>query len=248
MNQTIEKLTINAFAGDLEAQFELAQRYAVGNEVRQNNAEAVKWYRKAAEQDYADAQFELARCYDTGCGVRKNDVEAAKWYRKAAEQGHGEAQVAFASCCEMGKGVKADLAEALKWLSLAEDSGFGQEHDLSAFAKYSDPVKSSIMAYERSITKQEPAQKPVIQKTEPKKCRKQYTGPFAGLVNPLVELWDMIVPEDANFFEWIILTVVYVIIASVILAVSLLFFVFQIFQVLFLIEGIKGLAHGRRSR
>lgn len=58
----------------------------------------------------------------------------------------------------------------------------------------------------------------------------------------------MIVPEDANFFEWIILTVVYVIIASVILAVSLLFFVFQIFQVLFLFEGIKGLAHGRRSR
>ena len=248
MKQTIEKLTINAFAGDLEAQFELAQRYAVGNEVRQNNAEAVKWYRKAAEQDYADAQFELARCYDTGCGVRKNDVEAAKWYRKAAEQGHGEAQVAFASCCEMGKGVKADLAEALKWLSLAEDSGFGQEHDLSAFAKYSDPVQSSIMAYERSITKQEPAQKPVIQKTEPKKCRKQYTGPFAGLVNPLVELWDMIVPEEANFFEWVILTVVYVVIASVVLAVSLLFFVFQIFQVLFLIEGIRGLAHGHRSR
>ena len=156
MNQTIEKLTINAFAGDLEAQFELAQRYAVGNEVRQNNAEAVKWYRKAAEQDYADAQFELARCYDTGCGVRKNDVEAAKWYRKAAEQGHGEAQVAFASCCEMGKGVKADLAEALKWLSLAEDSGFGQEHDLSAFAKYSDPVQSSIMAYEGASQNKNP--------------------------------------------------------------------------------------------
>ena len=248
MNQTIEKLTINAFAGDLEAQFELAQRYAVGNEVRQNNAEAVKWYRKAAEQDYADAQFELARCYDTGCGVRKNDVEAAKWYRKAAEQGHGEAQVAFASCCEMGKGVKADLAEALKWLSLAEDSGFGQEHDLSAFAKYSDPVQSSIMAYERSITKQEPAQKPVIQKTEPKKCRKQYTGPFAGLVNPLVELWDMIMPEEANILEWIVLLIFYIVVATVILVVATIFFVFQIFQVLFLIEGINGLAHGRRSR
>ena len=88
MNQTIEKLTINASTGDIEAQFELAQRYAFGNGVEQNYAEAAKWYRKAAEQDYADAQFELARCYDTGCGVRKNDVEAAKWYRKAAEQGH----------------------------------------------------------------------------------------------------------------------------------------------------------------
>ena len=36
MNQTIEKLTINASTNDLEAQFELAQRYAVGNEVRQD--------------------------------------------------------------------------------------------------------------------------------------------------------------------------------------------------------------------
>ena len=248
MNQTIEKLTINASTGDIEAQFELAQRYAFGNGVEQNYAEAAKWYRKAAEQDYADAQFELARCYDTGCGVRKNDVEAAKWYRKAAEQGHGDAQVAFASCCEMGKGVKADPEEALKWLSLAGDSGFGQERDLSAFAKYADPVQSTILAYERSITKQEPTQKPVIQKTEPKKRRKQYVGPFAGLVTPLMELWDMIVPEDANFFEWVFLTVIYVVIASVVLAVSLLFFVFQIFQVLFLIDGIKGLAHGRRSR
>ena len=248
MNQAIEKLTINASTGDIEAQFELAQRYAFGNGVEQNYAEAAKWYRKAAEQDYADAQFELARCYDTGCGVRKNDVEAAKWYRKAAEQGHGDAQVAFASCCEMGKGVKADPEEALKWLSLAGDSGFGQERDLSAFAKYADPVQSTILAYERSITKQEPTQKPVIQKTEPKKRRKQYVGPFAGLVTPLMELWDMIVPEDANFFEWGLLTVIYVVIASVVLAVSLLFFVFQIFQVLFLIDGIKGLAHGRRSR
>ena len=148
----------------------------------------------------------------------------------------------------MGKGVKADPKEALKWLSLAEDSGFGEEHDLSAFAKYADPSQASIIAYERSIPKQEPAQKPAIRKPETKKRRKKYTGPFAGLVNPLIELWDMMVPEDANFFEWVILTVIYVVVASVILAVSLLFFVFQIFQVLFLVEGIRGLAHGRRCR
>ena len=248
MNQTIEMLTVEASAGDLAAQFELAQRYAAGNEVRQSNAEAARWYRKAAEQDYADAQFELARCYDTGKGVRKDDVEAAKWYRKAAEQGHGDAQVAFASCCEMGKGVKADPEEALKWLNLAEDSGFGKERDLPAFAKYADPVQSTIIAYERSINKQGPAQKPVIQKTAPKKRRKQYNGPFAGLITPLVELWDMIIPEDVYFFQWVILTIIYVVIASALLVVSLLYFAIQIIHVLLIFEGVRGLAHGRRSR
>ena len=244
MNIDIQKLATEAAQGYVDAQFELA----CFHDSTRNHIEAVKWYRKAAEQDYADAQFELARCYDTGKGVRKDEVEAAKWYRKAAEQGHGDAQVAFASCCEMGKGVKADPEEALKWLSLAEDSGFGEERDLSAFAKYADPVQSAIIAYERSIKKQESAQKPAIRKPETKKRRKKYTGLFAGLVNPLVELWYMIVPEDTNFFELVILTIIYIVIASVILALSLLFFVFQIFQVLFLIEGMRGLAHGHRGR
>ena len=78
--------------------------------------------------------------------------------------------------------------------------------------------------------------------------RKKYTGPFAGLVNPLIELWVLIVPENVNFFEWIILTIIYVVIASVLLAVSILFFLFQIFHVLLVFEGVRGLVHGSRSR
>ena len=50
--------------------------------------EAVKWYRKAAEQNYADAQVNLGVCYMEGQGVGKDYVEAVKWYRKAAEQGN----------------------------------------------------------------------------------------------------------------------------------------------------------------
>ena len=54
-------------------------------------AEAMKWYRKAAEQDAADAQLILGFMYDAGEGVPENDAEAVGWYRKAAEQGHAEA-------------------------------------------------------------------------------------------------------------------------------------------------------------
>lgn len=247
MNQTIDKLTINAFANDLEAQFELAQRYAVGNEVRQDYVEAVKWYRRAADQDFADAQFELARCYETGNGVWRDYAEAAKWYRLAAEQGHAEAQRELGRCYTQGRGVKADYDEADKWFSTAADQGcFATESDfveLNALLQKS--YKDGTLKYRglEQLEKQYAAKK-----TTPRHPRKKYTGPFAGLVNPLIELWDMIMPEEANIFEWIVLLIFYIVVATVILVVATIFFVFQIFQILFLVEGIRGLAHGHRSR
>jgi TPR repeat protein len=55
-------------------------------------AEAVSWYRKAAEQGYPPAEYDLARMLDEGRGVRKNEDEAEAWFRRAAEKGVREAQ------------------------------------------------------------------------------------------------------------------------------------------------------------
>ena len=60
-------------------------------------SEAVKWYRKAADQGHAKAQYNLGWCYANGEGVAKNISEAVKWYRKAAEQGDENAQKALNS-------------------------------------------------------------------------------------------------------------------------------------------------------
>jgi hypothetical protein len=48
--------------------------------------EAVKWYRKDAEQGYANAQYEFGICYREGRGVPQDYVEAVKWFRKVREQ------------------------------------------------------------------------------------------------------------------------------------------------------------------
>ena len=66
--------------------------YDKGEGVEQDHEEAVKWYRKAADQGDADAQFNLGVMYYNGEGVPEDDKEAVKWWRKAAEQGHAEAQ------------------------------------------------------------------------------------------------------------------------------------------------------------
>ena len=47
-------------------------------------AEAVKWYRKAAEKDHAKAQYNLGVCYEKGHGVQQNFPEAYKLYKLAA--------------------------------------------------------------------------------------------------------------------------------------------------------------------
>ena len=61
--------------------------YDFGEGVPENDAEAVKWYRKAADQGHAQAQSNLGVMYVKGEGVPENDAEAFKWYRKAADQG-----------------------------------------------------------------------------------------------------------------------------------------------------------------
>ena len=85
--------------------------------------EAVKWYRKAAEQGYANAQCNLAECYYYGNGVARDDKEAVKWYRKAAEQGHARAQYSLVECYYEGNGVARDYIEAIKWCRKAAEQG-----------------------------------------------------------------------------------------------------------------------------
>ena len=60
--------------------------------VPQNYAEALKWYRLAADQGDASAQYNLGVMYDNGQGVPQNYAEALKWYRLAADQGNASAQ------------------------------------------------------------------------------------------------------------------------------------------------------------
>lgn len=49
--------------------------YDHGIGVSKDQAEAVKWYAKAAAQDYALGQYNLGTMYESGFGVEKNGAE-----------------------------------------------------------------------------------------------------------------------------------------------------------------------------
>ena len=91
--------------------------------VPQDYAEAVRWYRKAAEQGHAYAQSNLGVMYAEGHGVPQDYAEAVRWYRKAAEQGDADAQGNLGVMYDLGRGVLRDYAEAVRWYRKAAEQG-----------------------------------------------------------------------------------------------------------------------------
>ena len=96
-----------------EAQYSIGVKYDTGEGVPQDDAEAVIWYRRAAEQGHAGAQYSLGRMYDIGRGAPEDDAEAVRWYRLAAEQGDVSAQYNLGVMYGTGEAVPQDDAEAV---------------------------------------------------------------------------------------------------------------------------------------
>ncbi|MEZ5818542.1 MAG: hypothetical protein R3D44_15795 [Hyphomicrobiaceae bacterium] len=81
-------LRLAAAQGDAGAQLEVATRLAEGKGVRQDFAEAAKWYQHAADQGQAVAQYRLATLYERGMGVTADRSKARSLYEQAARQGN----------------------------------------------------------------------------------------------------------------------------------------------------------------
>ncbi len=91
------------------AQFNLGEMYYFGKGVALDYRQAVYWYRKAADQGYANGQSNLGFMYGNGKGVALDDKQAVYWYRKAADQGYARAQANLGFMYEKGKGVALDI-------------------------------------------------------------------------------------------------------------------------------------------
>ena len=65
--------------------------YYNGEGVPQDDKEAVKWYRLAAEQGDASAQGILGHMYERGQGVLQDNVMAHMWYNVASANGNDNA-------------------------------------------------------------------------------------------------------------------------------------------------------------
>lgn len=115
-----------AESGNAQAQVQLGRAYASGNGVAKDEAEAVRWFRRAAEQGDAAAEDWLGKMYLSGRGVAANPSEGAYWIRKAVEQGDAHAEFDLAVMYAQGRGVAKDENEAAKWMQKAADQGLAR--------------------------------------------------------------------------------------------------------------------------
>ena len=81
--------------------------------------DAFYWYRKSAEQGFANSQNNLGVMYENAYHVTKDEFEAFRLYQLAAEQNLGIAQRNVGRCYYYGIGVFESNDEAKKWLKKA---------------------------------------------------------------------------------------------------------------------------------
>jgi hypothetical protein len=78
-----------ARAGDAQAQFNLALMYHGGLGVAMDEATALRWYTKAAQNGYPWAQEYLAIAYQEGWfGLKRDPDKSRDWLKKLEDRGY----------------------------------------------------------------------------------------------------------------------------------------------------------------
>ena len=112
--------------GNTAAQNHLGVMYREGRGVAKDEAEAARWFRKAADQGDDYGQTSLGLMFENGQGGAQDYAEAVRWYRKAADQGYSVAQANLGFMYERGRGVVRDDAQAVRWYRKAADQGYAR--------------------------------------------------------------------------------------------------------------------------
>ncbi len=121
--KAIVELRQMAEAGDAKSQVQLGLAYVTGDGIGHDDLQAMKWFRKAADQDNPLGERYLAEMYFKGRGVPADNAEAAKWLRLAAEQDDAQSEHNLAVMYMQALGVPKNLKEAAKWMSRSAEQG-----------------------------------------------------------------------------------------------------------------------------
>jgi TPR repeat protein len=89
-----------------------ATAYLTGKLIKQDYANAMRWYLAAANKGDGAACEKLAYMYDRGLGVSIDKAETIKWLQKGADLNYGPAAYELAMLYESGKNVTPDLVSA----------------------------------------------------------------------------------------------------------------------------------------
>jgi uncharacterized protein len=147
-----------ALAGNLDAQFKLANIVIVGTKgLKKDVVTAIKLLEGASAKGHAKSQNALALIYQQGTGVPKDEKRALDYFTKAAEQNLPEAENSLALIYLKGVGVERDVDEAFKYFKRSADKGYGWGlNNLGAMYEQGwgvnkDPQKAQVL-YQQALS------------------------------------------------------------------------------------------------
>jgi TPR repeat protein len=119
----IPSLRAKAEAGDAESQDWLGGLYYEGRGVSKDYAEALKWFRKSAEQGFGAGLYSMGVMYFYGLGVKQNYAEAYFWFLLADTAGYDIARAKADAAAAKLPGMERAYAEKLaaRWKPTPRD-------------------------------------------------------------------------------------------------------------------------------
>ncbi|MDO6695382.1 serine/threonine-protein kinase [Aliiglaciecola sp. 3_MG-2023] len=131
---------------DAKEQFELGNDFRTGDnaDIAKSYEQSVYWYRRSADQGYADSANNLGYMYENGFGVNESFTEAAKWYLKAAELGSKYGQNNIGILYRDGEGIEQSYSKAFYWFrKSAEQNHASAQHNLGNLYRDGNGVTQS---------------------------------------------------------------------------------------------------------
>lgn len=153
----------------------LGRCYEFGHGVKQDYTEALKYYRKAADE-YNDlsAKEKLGEFYMKGMGTEPNMKEALKWYNSVKDRLDVKIQLKLGECFEKGIDIEQDMKKAVEWYTLAAQKGdvhskfkVGTCYELGLGVKQN--IKQAIKWYKEAAEKNDEDAKRKLEEVSMKK-------------------------------------------------------------------------------
>lgn len=114
-----------------------------------NYAEAIRWFTRAAEQEYLESQANLGVIYLEGLWTKQDIPLGVAWTKKAAERGFAPAQDNLGRIYFEGVGTTADIQQALRWWKSAAKQGFAKSLNVlgAIYFEGNGVPKNQVAAY-----------------------------------------------------------------------------------------------------
>ena len=113
-------------SGSVEAMYNIANMYYLGQGVLKDYKIAYNWYKRAADEGDALSMYNISLLYERGEGVDQDAGDSFDWCQRAAKSGLPLAMYKLGLMYIQGFGVSQDMSQAKYWINLSYENGISQ--------------------------------------------------------------------------------------------------------------------------